>query len=57
MLVEDAFGDKAAEMYEIQALATDPAAQGRGYGSALVQYVIEKVCSRLVLSCAFLILE
>ncbi|KAI0827152.1 hypothetical protein BC628DRAFT_1418734 [Trametes gibbosa] len=37
--VQDAFGTKVSEMYEIQGLATDPAAQGRGYGGLLVKTV------------------
>ncbi|KAH9849614.1 hypothetical protein C2E23DRAFT_354743 [Lenzites betulinus] len=37
--VLDAFGAKVGNMYEIQGLATDPAAQGRGYGGLLVKTV------------------
>ena len=37
------FGERIKDMYEIQTLATNPAAQGRGYGSALVRHVINKV--------------
>ncbi|KAI0827151.1 hypothetical protein BC628DRAFT_1418733 [Trametes gibbosa] len=37
--VLDAFGTKVSEMYEIQGLATDPAAQGRGYGGLLIKTV------------------
>ncbi len=39
----EAFGDKVPEMYEIQALCTDPDAQGHGYASALVEYVLKQV--------------
>lgn len=42
-LVVEAFGDKVQDMYEIQALCTDPDAQGRGYASALVEYVLKQV--------------
>ncbi|KAM5534312.1 hypothetical protein V8D89_012040 [Ganoderma adspersum] len=41
-LVVEAFGDKVRDMYEIQALCTDPDAQGRGYASALVEYVLKQ---------------
>ena len=41
-MVLDLFGGKLKDMYEIQVLATHPAAQGRGYGSALVRYVVDK---------------
>ncbi|KAI0634853.1 hypothetical protein C8Q77DRAFT_658859 [Trametes polyzona] len=37
--VEEAFGSRVGEMYEIQGLAADPAIQGRGYGSVLVKTV------------------
>ncbi|KAH9849615.1 hypothetical protein C2E23DRAFT_861821 [Lenzites betulinus] len=37
--VQDAFGAKLSNMYEIQGLATDPVAQGRGYGGLLVNTV------------------
>ncbi|KAH9899770.1 hypothetical protein C8Q73DRAFT_333730 [Cubamyces lactineus] len=40
-MVEDAFGEKVKDMYEIQALATAPEAQGRGYGSALVKTITD----------------
>ncbi|KAI0335570.1 hypothetical protein GY45DRAFT_1316924 [Cubamyces sp. BRFM 1775] len=40
-MVEDAFGEKVKDMYEVQALATAPEAQGRGYGSALVTAVTD----------------
>ena len=33
------FGDKRQDMFEIQALATLSAKQGRGYGTALVEMV------------------
>ncbi|EIW55528.1 uncharacterized protein TRAVEDRAFT_103771, partial [Trametes versicolor FP-101664 SS1] len=39
--VQDAFGTRAAEMYEIQGLATAPKAQGRGYGKALVKTITD----------------
>ncbi|PIL37247.1 hypothetical protein GSI_00940 [Ganoderma sinense ZZ0214-1] len=42
MLVVEAFGNKVGDMYEIQALCTDPDAQGRGYASALVEYVLKQ---------------
>ena len=42
-MVKDVFGDRVDGMYEIESLATDPAAQGLGYGSALVRYVLNKV--------------
>ncbi len=42
-LVKDAFGDRVKDMYEIMALATAQESQGRGYGSALVKHVLEKV--------------
>ncbi|KAI0375745.1 hypothetical protein BV20DRAFT_959781 [Pilatotrama ljubarskyi] len=35
-LAKAVFSDKVEEMYEIQALATAPEAQGQGYASALV---------------------
>ncbi|EJF61313.1 hypothetical protein DICSQDRAFT_61087, partial [Dichomitus squalens LYAD-421 SS1] len=41
-LVSAAFGEKVADMMEIQVLATDPDAQGRGYASALVKYVLRQ---------------
>ncbi|KAI1796286.1 hypothetical protein LXA43DRAFT_1090355 [Ganoderma leucocontextum] len=41
-LVAEAFGDKVPDMYEIQALCTDPNAQGRGYASGLVEYVLKQ---------------
>ena len=47
-LVVEAFGDKTPEMYEIQALFTDPEVQGRGHASALLEYVLKQV-SRLTL--------
>ncbi|KAH9846936.1 hypothetical protein C2E23DRAFT_536646 [Lenzites betulinus] len=40
-LVLDAFGEKVADMYEIQSLGTAPEVQGRGYGSALVTAVTD----------------
>ena len=42
-MVKDAFGEKVKDMYEVQALATAPEAQGRGYGSALVRTVTDMV--------------
>lgn len=41
--MQDAFGARAAEMYEIQGLATAPKAQGRGYGKALVKTITDMV--------------
>ncbi len=41
--VQDAFGARTSEMYEIQGLATAPAAQGRGYGKALVKTITDMV--------------
>nr|VWP00556.1 Non-canonical non-ribosomal peptide synthetase FUB8 (EC (Fusaric acid biosynthesis protein 8) [Ganoderma boninense] len=41
-LVTEAFGEKVKDMYEIQALCTCPDAQGRGYASALVEYVLKQ---------------
>lgn len=41
--VQDAFGAKLSNMYEIQGLATDPVAQGRGYGGLLVNTVTNMV--------------
>ncbi|OBZ77092.1 hypothetical protein A0H81_03778 [Grifola frondosa] len=38
-LVRSALGDRVAEMVEIRSLATSPAKQGCGYGSALVNTV------------------
>lgn len=43
--MQDAFGARAAEMYEIQGLATAPKAQGRGYGKALVKTITDMVRS------------
>ena len=43
VIAEEAFGEKLKDMYSIEILATDPAAQGRGYGAALMQYIISKV--------------
>ncbi|KAJ8483307.1 hypothetical protein ONZ51_g4774 [Trametes cubensis] len=40
-MLKDAFGEKVKEMYEVRTLATAPEAQGRGYGSALVNIVTE----------------
>ncbi|KAI0650642.1 hypothetical protein C8Q79DRAFT_397261 [Trametes meyenii] len=40
-MVQDAFGEKVAGMYEVQAIATAPEAQGRGYGSALITTVTD----------------
>ena len=42
-MVKEAFGDQMKDMYEIMALATAQESQGRGYGSALVKYVLEKI--------------
>ncbi|KAL1944249.1 hypothetical protein VTO73DRAFT_3434 [Trametes versicolor] len=39
--VVDAFGEKLAEMYEIQSLGTNPEFQGQGFGSALVTAVTD----------------
>ncbi|KAI0677441.1 hypothetical protein C8Q78DRAFT_1002778 [Trametes maxima] len=40
-MVQDAFGEKVAGMYEVQAIATAPEAQGQGYGSALITTVTD----------------
>ncbi|KAI0375744.1 hypothetical protein BV20DRAFT_1040341 [Pilatotrama ljubarskyi] len=40
-MVTDALGEKVADMYEIQAIATAPEAQERGYGTALVTTVTD----------------
>lgn len=45
--MKEAFGDRVKDMYEIIALATAQESQGRGYGSALVNYVLEKVAFNL----------
>ncbi|OBZ77040.1 hypothetical protein A0H81_03751 [Grifola frondosa] len=42
-LVRSALGDRVADMIEIHSLATSPAKQGRGYGSALVNTVTARV--------------
>lgn len=42
----DAFGEKLAEMYEVQSLGTDPEFQGQGFGSALVTAVTDMVSLR-----------
>ncbi|KAM5534310.1 hypothetical protein V8D89_012038 [Ganoderma adspersum] len=42
-LVKEAFGDRVKDMYEIMALASAQESQGRGYGSALVNHILEKV--------------
>ncbi|KAI0776011.1 hypothetical protein BD413DRAFT_258345 [Trametes elegans] len=39
-IFKDGLGDKRKDMYELRGLATDPAMQGRGYGSALVTTLI-----------------
>ncbi|KAL1944248.1 hypothetical protein VTO73DRAFT_3433 [Trametes versicolor] len=39
--VRDAFGEQVNDMYDLQMLATAPEAQGRGYGSALVNAVTD----------------
>ncbi|KAI0352851.1 hypothetical protein OH77DRAFT_1512994 [Trametes cingulata] len=41
-MVSNAFGEKVADMYEVQALATAPEAQGRGYATALVNTVTDR---------------
>lgn len=41
------FGDKIKDMFEIQFLATIPAKQGRGYGTALVK-TVNKMVRRLL---------
>ncbi|TBU58350.1 hypothetical protein BD310DRAFT_480517 [Dichomitus squalens] len=41
-MVQGAFGDRVKEMYEIQGLSAAPEAQGRGYGTALVEHVLKK---------------
>ncbi|OSC97096.1 hypothetical protein PYCCODRAFT_1399433 [Trametes coccinea BRFM310] len=40
-MVGEALGERVADMYEVQALATAPEAQGHGYGSALVTTVTD----------------
>ncbi|KAI0360466.1 hypothetical protein OH77DRAFT_686931 [Trametes cingulata] len=40
-MVQDAFGATVDEMYEIEGLATDPEAQGRGYAKLLVKTVTD----------------
>ncbi|KAI9059115.1 hypothetical protein FKP32DRAFT_1552025, partial [Trametes sanguinea] len=40
-MVGDALGERAADMYEVQALASAPEAQGQGFGSALVTAVTD----------------
>ncbi|KAL7281024.1 hypothetical protein ACG7TL_004326 [Trametes sanguinea] len=40
-MVGEALGERVADMYEVQALATAPEAQGQGYGSALVTTVTD----------------
>ena len=57
MLVVEAFGDKVRDMYEIQALCTDPDAQGRGYASALVEYVLKQVSRFPYMSSAAVVLK
>ena len=42
-LVRSALSDRVAEMIEIRSLATSPAKQGCGYGSALVNTVTARV--------------
>ena len=43
-ILDSNFGEKIDNMFEIQALATHPAKQGRGYGTALVKVVNDMVC-------------
>ena len=45
-MVKHSLGARVDDMYEIQLLATNPAAQGRGLGSALVQYILSFWCIR-----------
>ena len=52
-MLKDAFGEKVKEMYEVRTLATAPEAQGRGYGSALVNIVTEMVGQRSALPLKF----
>ena len=45
----DAFGpEKLAGMYEVLLIATAPEAQGRGYGTALITALSDKVHSTLI---------
>ena len=41
--VEQGLGDKTKDMWEIMALGTTPARQGRGYASALVRVITDQV--------------
>ena len=50
-MVKHSLGARVDDMYEIQLLATNPAAQGRGLGSALVQYILDKVAFKFTRRC------
>ena len=53
-MVEDLFGEEARDMYDVQILATNPAAQGRGYGTAMMRYVMDKACISIYPICVSL---
>ena len=42
-VIAESLGDNADNMYYLETLATSPASQGQGFGSALVKSVIKEV--------------
>lgn len=47
-LMESSLGERMKDMIEIASLATAPEAQGRGYGSALVEAIVRLVSLKLL---------
>lgn len=45
--IKEAVGDRAAKMFSLEHLATTPAKQGHGYGTALCE-VLNEIVSNLV---------